>query len=61
MTKLMPCWLVGTRTAQCANDFMEDLAGRLANRVQLTTDGLKAYPEAVERAFRGNVMWTTGC
>ena len=54
-TKLMPCWLVGTRTAQCAHDFMEDLAGRLANRVQLTTDGLKVYPDAVEAAFRGKV------
>lgn len=36
--KLMPCWLVGTRTAECANEFMADLAPRLANRVQLTTD-----------------------
>ena len=34
---------------------MEDLAGRLANRVQLTTDGLKVYPDAVEAAFRGKV------
>ena len=54
-TKLMPCWLVGTRTAQCANDFMEDLAGRLANRIQLTTDGLKVYPDAVDAAFKGSV------
>lgn len=54
-TKLMPCWLVGTRTTECANDFMIDLASRLANRVQLTTDGLKAYPEAIEKAFKGNV------
>ena len=54
-TKLMPCWLVGTRTAQCAHDFMEDLAGRLANRIQLTTDGLKVYPDAVEAAFLGKV------
>ena len=51
----MPCWLVGTRTASCAIDFMEDLAGRLANRVQLTTDGLKVYPDAVEAAFKGEV------
>ena len=55
VTKLRPCWLVGTRTAQCANDFMEDLAGRLANRVQLTTDDLKVYPDAVEPAFKGEV------
>ena len=54
-TKLMPCWLVGTRTAQCANDFMADLAPRLANRIQLTTDGLQVYPNAVEAAFKGNV------
>jgi IS1 family transposase len=54
-TKLMPCWLVGTRTNDCANDFMVDLASRLANRVQLTTDGLRAYPDAVEAAFKGNV------
>ena len=55
VTKLMPCWLVGTRTAECANDFMMDLAGRLANRVQLTTDGLKLYPDAVDKAFDGLV------
>ena len=54
-TKLMPCWLVGTRSKQCAFDFMEDLASRLAERVQLTTDGLMAYPDAVEHAFKGNV------
>ena len=54
-TKLMPCWLVGTRTAQCANDFMADLAPRLLNRIQLATDGLQVYPNAVEAAFKGNV------
>jgi IS1 family transposase len=54
-TKLMPCWLVGTRTTECANDFMANLASRLANRVQLTTDGLRSYPDAVEKAFKGNV------
>ncbi|MDP1968374.1 MAG: IS1 family transposase [Burkholderiaceae bacterium] len=54
-TKLMPCWLVGTRTAQCADDFMADLAPRMAGRVQLTTDGLRVYPDAVEKAFKGNV------
>ena len=50
-TKLMPCYMLGYRTAECANQFMADLAARLDNRVQLTTDALKAYPEAVERAF----------
>lgn len=54
-TKLMPCWLVGTHTNSCAIDFMSDLAGRVTGRIQLTTDGWKAYPEAVEFAFGGNV------
>ena len=54
-TKLMPCWLVGTRTKACAVDFMADLAPRLANRVQLSADGFIPYPEAVEAAFKGNV------
>lgn len=55
VTKLMPCWLVGTRTKQCTFDFMADLAPRLANRIQLTTDGFHSYPDAVEAAFKGNV------
>ena len=55
VTKLMPCWLVGYRTAQCANDFMADLAPRLANRVQLTTDGMSSYPKAVLDNFGHNV------
>jgi IS1 family transposase len=50
-TKLVPCWMLGQRDASAARDFMEDLAGRLANRVQLTTDGLKVYLTAVEKAF----------
>lgn len=54
-TKLIPCWLVGTRSRTCAFDFIADLASRLAGRVQLTTDGWRAYPDAVEAAFRGNV------
>lgn len=41
-TKLVPCWMIGQRDPIAARDFMEDLASRLANRVQLTTDGLKA-------------------
>jgi IS1 family transposase len=55
VTKLMPCWLVGFRTSECAEEFMADLAPRLLNRVQLTTDGLKAYPDAVEKAFGADV------
>ncbi|MEQ1540991.1 MAG: IS1 family transposase [Novosphingobium sp.] len=54
-TKLIVTYLVGSRDADCANQFMDDLAWRLANRVQLTTDGLKAYVEAVEGAFGMNV------
>ncbi len=50
-TKLVPSWLVGNRDAETANIFMEDLASRLANRVQLTSDGLRAYIDAVDGAF----------
>lgn len=50
-TKLVPSYLIGKRTGQTATVFMEDLAGRLANRVQLSTDGLREYIDAVERAF----------
>lgn len=46
-TKLVPAFMVGNRNLQSARIFIEDLAGRLASRVQLTTDGLKAYLEAV--------------
>lgn len=51
VSKLVPCWLVGGRDAGFAHDFMIDLASRLENRVQLTTDGLRAYLSAVEYAF----------
>jgi IS1 family transposase len=47
-SKLVPCWFVGQRDAGCAYHFMHDLAERLSNRVQLTTDGHKAYLSAVE-------------
>lgn len=50
-TKLVPCWFVGQRDAGCAYHFMHDLKDRLANRVQLTTDGHRAYLTAVEDAF----------
>lgn len=52
-TKLVPSWLVGDRSADTAVTFMADLASRLANRVQLTTDGHKAYLIAVADAFDG--------
>lgn len=54
-TKLVPCWLVGPRNAEAANEFIRDLAARLANKVQLTTDGHKPYIEAVESAFGGEI------
>jgi IS1 family transposase len=50
-TKLIPCWLLGKRDAGCATEFIQDLAGRLANRIQLTTDGLKVYMNAVLDSF----------
>lgn len=50
-TKLVPCWRVGGRDAWTAQNFMHDVAARLSNRVQLTTDGLRVYFEAVELAF----------
>jgi len=54
-TKLIPCWHVGTRDAEAGRIFMEDLASRLANRVQLTTDGHNAYLSAVGPAFGWDV------
>ena len=50
-TKLVPNWSVGLRDANYAYRFMRDLQGRLANRVQLTTDGHKVYLNAVEDVF----------
>jgi len=50
-SKLIVSYMVGGRDAGYANEFMQDVARRLANRVQLTTDGLKAYLDAVEDAF----------
>ena len=50
-TKLVPCWHVGARDADAAAYFMEDLASRLAHRVQITTDGHRAYLSAIEGAF----------
>jgi IS1 family transposase len=50
-TKLIIGWFVGRRDGDCAYLFIKDAADRLANRVQLTTDGLKAYLEAVEGVF----------
>lgn len=54
-TKLVPSWRVGRRDLETATDFIGDLASRLANRVQLTTDGHKVYLQAVESAFGADV------
>ncbi|MDO8358375.1 MAG: IS1 family transposase [Nitrospirota bacterium] len=54
-SKLIVSFLVGGRSADYARKFIDDLASRLANRVQLTTDGYRAYLTAVERAFGGEV------
>jgi len=54
-SKLVPCWHVGKRDAFDANVFIKDLATRLASRVQLTSDGLRAYVEAVEGAFGSEI------
>jgi IS1 family transposase len=54
-TKLAVSWLVGERDAGYANDFMDDVAQRLANRVQLTSDGHSAYLDAVYGAFGNQI------
>jgi len=54
-TKLVPCYRVGKRTSENAWFFIQDLQERLANRVQLTTDGFRPYLPAVEDAFGANV------
>ena len=55
-TKLMCSWLVGDRTAESALPFIADLASRLRNRVQITTDGFRPYVDAIElRAFGRDV------
>ncbi|MGA7412496.1 MAG: IS1 family transposase [Bryobacteraceae bacterium] len=54
-TKLVPCFMIGQRDPITANLFMQDLASRLANRVQLTSDGLKVYLNAVKKAFGNDI------
>ncbi|MGH7039806.1 MAG: IS1 family transposase [Stellaceae bacterium] len=54
-SKLLVSYLVGGRDGEYAKILMEDLRGRLANRVQLTTDGHKAYLEAVEGTFGADI------
>jgi IS1 family transposase len=54
-TKLVPCWHVGNRDAQAAMRFMRDVASRLANPIQLTTDGFHCYLDAVAAAFPNQI------
>ena len=54
-TKLVSCWHVGGRDAGYAMDFVMDVAGRLAHRVQLTTDGHSSHLEAVEGVFGADI------
>jgi IS1 family transposase len=54
-TKLMCSWKIGTRGASTAYALMHDLASRLSNRIQLTTDGHRVYADAVERAFGSEI------
>lgn len=54
-SKLICNWFVGGRDADFANHFMSDLAARLSNRVQLTTDGHRAYLNAIDNAFEHDI------
>jgi transposase-like protein len=54
-SKLIPSYKIGKRNLFTAYDFLHDLSGRLDNRIQLTSDSLKAYVEAVEASFGANV------
>lgn len=54
-TKLMPSFVVGQRDNYHTRAFMDDLAGRLKNRIQLSSDAMASYPDAVERAFGSEV------
>ena len=58
-TKLTISYLVGRRDAGAAHHFMQDLSSRLATRVQMTTDGLRVYLEAVEGVFGCDIDYAT--
>src|SRR3990167_8857628 len=57
-TKLVASWYVGARDSEAAMMFMDDLAPRLASRVQLTSEGHKPYLEAIEGAFGGEIYYS---
>lgn len=54
-TKLIISYMLGDRGAATAQSFMRDVAGRIANRIQLTTDGHRIYADAVEGAFGADI------
>ena len=54
-TKLIVSYMLGDRGASTAQSFMRDVAGRIANRIQLTTDGHRVYADAVESAFGADI------
>lgn len=54
-TKLVPSFMVGKRDLRTANIFVSDLAGRLKNRVQISSDGLRAYVDSIEQIFGTDV------
>ena len=54
-TKIVPCFLTGKRTTHATNTFISDLASRLRNRVQISTDGLRMYVAAIGESFPGGV------
>lgn len=57
-SKLVPSFFIGTRDLESAKVFMNDLASRMKHRIQITTDGHKAYIEAVEDAFGSDVDYS---
>jgi len=57
-TKLVPCWALGSRDFSTAKEFVADLASRLKNRVQITSDGHRPYVEAIESAFGQDVDYS---
>jgi len=57
-SKLVPSWMLGQRDMRTAKAFVSDLASRLRNRVQITSDGHKPYLEAIEEAFAGDVDYS---
>jgi IS1 family transposase len=58
-SKLMITWAVGDRSAATGDPFIQDIADRVTGRIQLSTDGHKVYPEAVELAFAGGIDYAT--